>query len=126
MLGEQPFVVGGIVRKVGKARKRHDLETSVVVSSDPGRSARRERRTGHQDCPSGREFLHICLPFTPLCGGCSSSDTRSRSLMRHNQPYPRLNSLCRYFDLENRLFEPELGGYAVDSALPRRIKAYRN
>jgi hypothetical protein len=32
MLGEQPFVVGGIVRKVGKARKRHDLETSVVVS----------------------------------------------------------------------------------------------
>src|SRR5437868_3344046 len=87
MLGEQPFVVGGIVRKVGKARKRHDLETSVVVSGDPGRSARREHRADRQDCPSSREFLHIRLPFTPLCGGCSSSDTiPSRSLMRHNQP----------------------------------------
>src|SRR5438876_500326 len=98
MLGEQPFVVGGIVRKVGKARKRHDLETSVVVSGDPGRSARREHRAGHQDCPSSREFLHICLPFTPLCGGCSSSDTMTLSLANEAQPaYPRLNSLCRYF-----------------------------
>jgi len=44
------------------------------------------------------------------------------SLANEAQPaYPRLNSLCRYFGRENRLFGPELGGYAVDSTFSVRI-----